>query len=71
MGKLTAVESDAIVAAGYDEHTGVLIVRFRDGGTYEYLEAPRSLFEELLAAQPHPWSAVGRRVMSHDYRRLD
>jgi hypothetical protein len=31
---------------------------------------PRSLYEDLLAAQPHPWSVYGEKVKAHHYRQL-
>ncbi|MCW2748099.1 MAG: hypothetical protein JWP10_1241 [Nocardioidaceae bacterium] len=69
--KLHPVESTALESAGYDPVTRLLTVRFLLGGTYEYVDVAASLYEDLLAAQPHPWTAVGPRVKTHRYRQID
>jgi len=71
MPKLPPVQSDAIVAAGYDPARRVLAVRYESGAVYEYFDVDPELYDELLAAQPHPWSRVGERVKSHRFRQLD
>lgn len=71
MVELQPIRSDAIVAAGYDRRLRTLTVRFESGGTYEYFDVESELFDELLRAQPHPWSRVGDRVKSHRFRRVD
>lgn len=58
-GQLIAIQSDNVQAAGYEAGTGVMTVLFDSGGLYEYYDVPASLWESFLAAQPHPWSAVG------------
>lgn len=64
------VHSEAIVAAGYDARSRVLAVRFESGGSYEYLDVEPELYDELLSAQPHPWSRIGERVKAHPFRRV-
>ena len=71
MGTLRGVESGALDAIAYDADTATLTVAFGDGRTYEYYGVRRSLYERLLAAQPHPWSALGHEVRRHPYRRVD
>ncbi|HEV2889208.1 MAG TPA: KTSC domain-containing protein [Frankiaceae bacterium] len=65
------IRSGALDSLGYDADTAVLTVSFADGGTYEYYGVPRRLYERLLAAQPHPWSALGAEVRRHPFRRVD
>jgi hypothetical protein len=45
-------------------------VQFESGSIYEYFDVDRELYDELEAAQPHPWRVVGARVKEHRYRRL-
>lgn len=70
VGTSRGITSGALDAIGYDADTAVLTVTFADGRSYEYYGVPRSLYERLLAAQPHPWSALGAEVRRHPYRRL-
>ncbi|MDQ1308689.1 MAG: hypothetical protein QG671_4524 [Actinomycetota bacterium] len=58
-GQLIAIQSDNVQAAGYDDVTGTMTVLFDSGGLYEYYDVPPALWEDFVAAQPHPWSAVG------------
>ena len=45
------VESRALAAVGYSRRLRALEVEFRRGGTtYRYLNVPRSVYEQLLAA---------------------
>ena len=48
----------------------MLLVQFESGSIYEYFDVEPELFEELEAAQPHPWHVVGERVKEHRFRRL-
>ena len=57
--ELIPIQSSNVQAAGYDADTGVMTVLFDSGGLYEYYEVPAGLWEAFIAAQPHPWSAVG------------
>ncbi|WP_370626917.1 KTSC domain-containing protein [Salinibacterium sp. ZJ450] len=67
---LEPIASSNLSAIGYDRHRGVLTVRFMSGGTYEYFDVAESLFANLLAAQPHPWTRHGREVKAHRYLRV-
>ena len=70
VGTLRDVESGALDGIGYDAGTATLTVSFADGRTYEYFGVRRSLYDALVAAQPHPWSAYGAEVRRHPYRRI-
>ena len=58
-GELISIQSDNVRAAGYDDATRTMSVLFDSGGLYEYYDVPSSLWVDFVAAQPHPWSAVG------------
>jgi hypothetical protein len=65
-----AIASSNVVAVEYDAMIHTLTVEFRSGAVYAYYGVPESLYRELLAAQPHPWSAVGWIIRGYPYRRL-
>lgn len=58
-GRLIPVTSSNAAAAGYDATASIMIVQFQNGRLYEYYNVPPDLWERFIAAQPHPWSAVG------------
>ena len=58
-GELIPIQSSNVQAAGYDASTGTMTVLFDSGGLYEYYNVPEGLWQDFVAAQPHPWSAVG------------
>jgi hypothetical protein len=58
-GQLIYIQSDNVSAAGYDETSMVMTVRFDNGALYEYYGVPADLWTAFLAAQPNPWSQVG------------
>lgn len=58
-GQLISIQSDNVRAAGYDEGSMVMTVQFDNGALYEYYGVPLELWTSFIAAQPHPWSAVG------------
>jgi hypothetical protein len=58
-GKLIPIASENVRAAGYDSANEIMTVQFTNGAVYKYFQVPKSLWEEFLAAQPHPWSQVG------------
>jgi hypothetical protein len=64
------IQSDALDGVAYDRDRRVLLVQFESGSIYEYFDVEPELFEELEAAQPHPWHVVGERVKEHRFRRL-
>jgi hypothetical protein len=68
--KLAPIQSSALVAIGYDAEHSVLAVEYESGAVYEYYDVPRSLYEGLLAAQPHPWSVYGEQVKAHRFRQV-
>ncbi len=45
------VESRALASVGYSARLRALEITFKRGGTYRYLEVPRSVYRELLAAE--------------------
>ena len=67
--RLTRVNSRALDAVGYQAAERVLVVRFRSGETYEYLDVDRTLFEALMSS-PNPWSEFGDEVKSHRFRHV-
>lgn len=73
-GELIPIQSSNVQAAGYNADTGVMTVLFDSGGLYEYYDVPAGLWEAFVAAQPHPWSAVGDPQLvkgGYRYQRLD
>ena len=44
------VESRALLAVGYSRRLRALEVEFKRGGTYRYLNVPRTVYEGLLSA---------------------
>lgn len=73
-GELIPIQSSNVQAAGYDVSTGTMTVLFDSGGLYEYYEVPAGLWEAFVAAQPHPWSAVGDPQLvkgGYRYQRIE
>ena len=68
--RLDRIESDALDGVAYDPEAHLLAVKFHDGGTYVYYDVDEEVYEELLAAQPHPWAVVSEVVKSHRYHRV-
>ncbi|MCD9154796.1 KTSC domain-containing protein [Aeromicrobium duanguangcaii] len=63
--------SEALESAAYDDASGTLRVRFRNGGLYDYLDVPRDVFDRLVEAD-HPWTTWQEHITTaYDYRRLD
>jgi hypothetical protein len=58
-GTLILIQSDNVMAAGYDLSSQVMSVQFKNGSLYEYFGVPLQLWESFLLAQPNPWSQVG------------
>jgi len=58
-GELISIQSDNVSAAGYDETSMVMTVKFDNGALYEYYGVPAELWTAFIAAQPHPWSQIG------------
>ena len=68
--RLDPIDSDALDGAAYDAAARILTVKFHEGGTYDYFDVEEEVYEELLAAQPHPWAVMSEIVKSHRYRRV-
>ena len=62
-GELIAIQSDNVAAAGYDDLTSTMLVEFYDGSVYEYSPVSASVWNDLVTAQPHPWSRVGNPLL--------
>jgi hypothetical protein len=58
-GRLISIQSDNVLAAGFDEVSQIMTVQFKNGAVYEYYGVPGALWTSFLNAQPHPWSQVG------------
>lgn len=72
-GQLIPIQSNNAQAAGYDELSGIMVVKFKNGAIYEYFAVSTELWEDFLQAQPDPWSLVGypRLVQAGvPYRRI-
>lgn len=72
-GELISIQSDNVSAAGYDEFSMVMTVRFKNGALYEYYQVPLSLWKSFLEAQPNPWSQIGYPQLvngGYSYRRI-
>jgi hypothetical protein len=65
------VQSEAISAVQYSRPNRTLIVWYRNGGVYEYENVTEYLYRRLLLNNPHPWSAVGKLVKDHPYKKLE
>lgn len=68
--RVPRIRSDALLGASYDLERRILTVQFETGSVYEYYDVEPELYDELEAAQPHPWRVVGERVREHRYRRI-
>ena len=66
---LHEIQSSHLRAVGYDADRQVLTVQFGGGEVYDYLHVPRRVYEDLLAYQPHPWTAMGPTVKCYPYVR--
>lgn len=72
-GELIPIQSDNVSFAGYDAATATMLVQFDGGALYAYYGVPLSLWNAFVAAQPHPWSAVGYPELEqggYPYERL-
>jgi len=58
-GQLISIQSDNVMAAGYDDMSAVMTVQFKNGAVYEYYGVSAGIWQAFIAAQPHPWSQVG------------
>lgn len=47
------VESSNLKSVGYDAKNQILEIEFLDGGIYQYLAVPASIYEGLMNASSH------------------
>jgi hypothetical protein len=64
--KLKSVESEMLVAAGYDEKSHSLLAVFRTGETYRYKNVPSFLYERLMQAD-----SIGKFMHKYIIGRFD
>jgi hypothetical protein len=60
--------SSTVRTVAYDDARQILRVQFRSGATYDYFGVATCVYEALLAAQPHPWTAVGPLIRGFPYK---
>ena len=58
--KLTPLDSEMLLAAGYDPKSRILQVVFRTGGTYRYKNVPSDKYDELISAE-----SIGKYMHKH------
>ena len=58
--KLTPLDSEMLLAAGYDPKSRILQVVFRTGGTYRYKNVPSDKYDELISAD-----SIGKFMHKH------
>lgn len=58
--KRQRVSSEAIASFGYDAASRTLEIEFRSGAVYQYLDVPRSEFDNLIQAD-----SLGGYVNTH------
>ena len=46
--ELQPVELSMLAAVGYDSQAKVLMIQFRDGRTYQYLDIPADVYQALM-----------------------
>lgn len=64
--KLRRVESEMLVAAGYDPKSRILQVIFRTGGMYRYKNVPPDKFDQLMSAD-----SIGKYMHKHIIGRYE
>ena len=69
--RLRPVDSEMLIAAGYDQESLILQVVYRTGGTYRYINVPPHQYEGLMNAE-----SIGQYMHKHiighyDYERID
>jgi len=47
------VNSSNIKSIGYETESNTLEIEFKDGGVYQYLNVPESIFKGLMSASSH------------------
>ena len=64
--KLHSVDSDMLIAAGYDQKSRTLEVIFRTGGKYRYKNVPSDKYDALLSAE-----SIGKYMHRHIIGRYE
>lgn len=64
------VQSTNVRAVQYSADDQSLTVWFMSGGTYRYKGVPQQVYEQFLAAQPHPWTAMGWTIKQYPFDKL-
>jgi hypothetical protein len=56
--------SSSVDSMGYDDKTGVMVVQYRNGRQYKWLNIPRSVYDQLRASE-----SVGKalRLIEREY----
>lgn len=68
---LQPIRSEALRGVRYDARSRTLLVQFRKGASmYQIYDVSPALFDAFMAAQPHPWSRYGKRLMRHHMVRV-
>ena len=68
--KLEPLDSEMLVAAGYDEEFHSLIAEFRTGETYRYKNVPSFVYERLMSADSKGKFMHKYVIGRFDYERL-
>jgi len=68
--KLKPVDSEMLVAAGYDEKSHSLQVVFRTGETYRYKNVPLFVYERLMSADSKGQFMHKYVIGRFDYERV-
>jgi len=68
--KLKPVDSEMLVAAGYDEKSHNLQVVFRTGETYRYKNVPSFIYQRLMIADSKGQFMHKYILGRYDYERL-
>ena len=68
--KLRQLDSEMLIAAGYDRRSRILQVIFRTGETYRYKGVPSSEYDALMSAESKG-KYMHRHIIGHyDYERV-
>ena len=51
--KRDSVQSSNIASIGYDENSTTLEIEFLNGGTYQYFDVPKNIYDDLMGADSH------------------
>lgn len=68
---LRPVESEMLVAAGYDHNSRILQVVFTTGGTYRYKNVPSDKYDELMSAESIGQYMRKYIIGQYEYDRFD